>query len=76
MVRYYLQVRQSEVNRWLKHAVMYSKNSRVATLALKVSKVGLLTTPCGFWFQSLYGRREVGSAQDVCSAEWDHVSVL
>jgi len=30
-----------------------TQNSRVVTLALKVPKVGLVTTPCGIWFPSL-----------------------
>ena len=30
-----------------------TQNSRVATHALKVSKVGLVTTSCGIWFHSL-----------------------
>ena len=54
-----------------------TKNSRVAILALKVSNVGLVTSSCTWdLVPESYGRHEVGSAANVCSAEWDHVFEL
>ena len=70
VVRYYLQVRQSEVKRWLKTCCGVLKTPGLENVQGRAGEYFLWDLP------ESYERREVGSAVNACSAEWDYLSEL